>query len=88
MSDVPSFPLRAAREAGVPGVVIANFTWPDIYRQYVETAEDDAAVRRHGDGVCAGDRALITPLSVPTVVRPVSAGDTDPVDRAAAVRCP
>lgn len=34
VSDVPSFPLFAAREAGTPSVLIANFTWVGIYREF------------------------------------------------------
>lgn len=30
--DVPSFPLRAARAAQIPAVLVANFTWVEIYR--------------------------------------------------------
>jgi len=32
VSDVPSFPLRAARAARIPGALVANFTWVEIYR--------------------------------------------------------
>ena len=31
VSDVPSLPLQAAKLCGVPAVLIANFTWHDIY---------------------------------------------------------
>jgi hypothetical protein len=31
VSDVPAFPLLAARRVGVPSVLVANFTWADIY---------------------------------------------------------
>jgi hypothetical protein len=31
LCDVPPIPLVAARRAGVPGFLLANFTWADIY---------------------------------------------------------
>ncbi len=31
VTDVPSFPLAAAAELGIPGLCVANFTWADIY---------------------------------------------------------
>ena len=31
LCDVPAVPLLAARRAGVPGFLLANFTWADIY---------------------------------------------------------
>ncbi|MBD3240480.1 MAG: hypothetical protein GF331_07830 [Chitinivibrionales bacterium] len=33
--DIPPFPLEAAARAGVPSVAVANFTWHDIYREYL-----------------------------------------------------
>ncbi len=35
VTDVASFPLTLAKTVGVPGVCIANFTWADIYAEYV-----------------------------------------------------
>jgi hypothetical protein len=67
VSDVASFPLRAAREAGLPGVIIANFTWADIYRPYVETEEDARLVDALAVEYALAYRAFITPLSVPTI---------------------
>ncbi len=66
-SDVPSFPLHAAREAGVPGVAVANFTWHDIYAEYVETDADAALLRQMASEYAAATVACLTPLSVPTV---------------------
>ncbi len=37
VSDVAPLPLRAAREAGIPGVLVANFTWSDIFRPYARS---------------------------------------------------
>jgi hypothetical protein len=34
VSDIAPLPLRAARRAGLPGILIANFTWHDIFRPY------------------------------------------------------
>lgn len=44
VSDVPPFPLRTARAAAVPSVLIANFTWSAIYEYLVENFCDDAAL--------------------------------------------
>ena len=66
-SDVPPFPLYAAREAGIPSVAIANFTWHDIYSEYVETNEDAALLRQMASEYAAATVACITPLGVPTV---------------------
>jgi hypothetical protein len=35
VTDIAPLPLRAAREAGIPGVLVANFTWADIFANYV-----------------------------------------------------
>ncbi|BDI31758.1 hypothetical protein CCAX7_38090 [Capsulimonas corticalis] len=67
VSDIPSFPLRAAFEAGVPGVAITNFTWHDIYQEYVETDADQALLDRMGDEYRTATVGLITPLATPTV---------------------
>ncbi len=34
LCDAPSSPLVAARRAGIPGFLLANFTWPDIYEEH------------------------------------------------------
>jgi hypothetical protein len=36
LCDVPPLPLVAAREAGVPGFLLANFTWADIYAPHAK----------------------------------------------------
>ena len=66
-SDVPAFPLHAAHEAGIPGVAVANFTWHDIYSEYVETPEDAALLAQMASEYAAATLACITPLCVPTV---------------------
>jgi UDP:flavonoid glycosyltransferase YjiC (YdhE family) len=35
VSDIAPFPLVAARRAGIPGVLVANFTWHDIMSAFV-----------------------------------------------------
>jgi hypothetical protein len=42
LCDAPSVPLVAARIAGVPGCLVANFTWADIYAPYARAAGDGA----------------------------------------------
>lgn len=66
-SDIPSFPLHAAREAGIPGVAVANFTWHDIYAEYAETDADAALLRQMAGEYAAATVACLTPLCVPTV---------------------
>ena len=66
-SDTPAFPLQAARVAGVPGVAVANFTWHDIYAEYVETPEDAALLAQMATEYAEATLACLTPLSVPTV---------------------
>ena len=34
LCDAPAVPLVAARRAGIPGFLLANFTWADIYAPY------------------------------------------------------
>src|SRR5262249_60980887 len=44
LCDAPSIPLVAARQAKVPGFLLANFTWADIYAPHA---------RRLGPGAVA-----------------------------------
>lgn len=41
--DAPSMPLVAARRAGVPGYLLANFTWPDIYEEHAASLGPEAS---------------------------------------------
>ncbi len=66
-SDIPSFPLHAAREAGVPGAAIGNFTWHDIYAEYAETTEDGALLAQMAAQYAEATVSLITPLSLPSM---------------------
>lgn len=67
VSDVPSFPLRAAREAGVPGIAVANFTWHDIYAEYVQTNDDVELLNQMASEYGMATRALISPLCTPNI---------------------
>jgi hypothetical protein len=44
LCDAPALPLAAARSAGIPSFLVANFTWADIYARYVQPG--DVASRR------------------------------------------
>ncbi len=66
-SDIPSFPLFAAREAGVPSAAIGNFTWHDIYAEYAETAEDEALLAQMAREYASATVGLITPLHLPAM---------------------
>ena len=68
-SDIPAFPLWAAREAGIPSVAVGNFTWHDIYSEYAETAEDAALLAKMAGEYASATAALVTPLSLPTMPR-------------------
>lgn len=38
LCDAPPIPLLAAHRAGIPGFLLANFTWADIYEPYARSA--------------------------------------------------
>src|SRR4051812_17703724 len=38
LCDAPAVPLLAARRAGIPGLLLVNFTWADIYQPYARAA--------------------------------------------------
>jgi hypothetical protein len=42
LCDAPAVPLLAARRAGIPGFLMSNFTWADIYAPYARAAPDEA----------------------------------------------
>ena len=70
VSDIPSFPLFAARAASIPSVAVGNFTWHDIYAEYAETDADKALLAQMADEYASATVALITPLhlaSTPTL---------------------
>lgn len=35
VADIPSLAFKIAKEAGIPSLAITNFTWYDIYREYL-----------------------------------------------------
>ena len=39
LCDAPAVPLVAARRAAVPGFLLANFTWADIYAPHARRLE-------------------------------------------------
>jgi hypothetical protein len=42
LCDAPAVPLVAARRAGLPGFLLANFTWADIYAPHARRLGDEA----------------------------------------------
>lgn len=66
LCDAPPLPLVAARRAGVPGWLLANFTWYDIYEPYAKDAGPEAkrlvaelkAAYRQAAGVFRSEPAL------------------------------
>ena len=48
LCDAPALPLLAANRAGIPGFLMTNFTWADIYAPYARNAGGEAVefVRR------------------------------------------
>ena len=42
LCDAPPLPLVAARRAGIPGFLLGNFTWADIYQPHAKALGDDA----------------------------------------------
>ena len=65
VSDVPSFPLRVAYQVGIPGLIVANFTWLEIYRSYVDAAPELAWVLGAlAEEYRLASLALFTPLRV------------------------
>ncbi|MGI8907734.1 MAG: hypothetical protein ACR2IE_14730 [Candidatus Sumerlaeaceae bacterium] len=59
ISDVPPMPLLAARRAGIPAVLVANFTWLDIYKSAAHTYPDGLALLRHyADAYACADITL------------------------------
>jgi len=42
LCDAPAVPLVAAKRAGIPGFLLANFTWADIYAPHARNAGPEA----------------------------------------------
>lgn len=66
-SDVTPHALRLADEAGIPGYAIANFTWYDIYQEYIQTEDDKKLLDEIVADYHLTTRAFITPLDTITV---------------------
>ena len=73
VSDVPALPLAAARRAGIASILVANFTWSEIYRYLLEVESPPAAlagrlratIERLDAQYAAGDLLLIPGLEIP-----------------------
>lgn len=73
--DAPSFPMMAAKRAGLPTALITNFTWVEIYEALSRRARDEAneALADRGDAIIArlrheyahGDLLFIPGMAVP-----------------------
>ena len=72
----PRRPLVAARRAGIPGYLLANFTWPDIYEEHARP------LGREATRLVADLRAEIAPgdRHLPRRAGPAADGD-GPADR-------
>lgn len=70
--DVPPFPLRVARAAGVPSILIANFTWSAIYQHLADHFSPGPEVTRRAQAVIdrmqaeydQGDLLLATDMAI------------------------
>jgi hypothetical protein len=66
LADAPAVPLVAARRAGIPGFLMSNFTWADIYASHARAAGSEARALvadlrrayRHAAGVFRIEPAL------------------------------
>jgi len=66
VADTPAFPLMLARQLAIPGLVIANFTWYEIYTPLVrDLPEGPAALAELAAQYRQASLALITPLDIP-----------------------
>jgi hypothetical protein len=73
VSDVPALPLAAARRAGVPSILLANFTWSAIYRHLLQferppselAARLTSVIERLDAQYAQGDLLLIPGLEIP-----------------------
>ncbi len=52
LCDAPAVPLVAARRAGVPGFLMSNFTWADIYAPYARAAGRRGGPLRRRSAAC------------------------------------
>jgi len=65
-ADIPALPLVAARQAGIPGIGVSNFTWDWICRGFVAEAPELAAVAATlAADYAAAERFLALPFCGP-----------------------
>ena len=72
-ADIVPFALRAARAAGLPSVLLANFTWPAIYSDLLHCFAATGGLRERGLRIIAqlqsdfdaGDLLLETEFAIP-----------------------
>ncbi len=64
--DVPPLPLLAAREAGLPCCLVANFTWIDIYKAQLSAYPQLSGIlQQYRTMYQAASLSLLTPLGFP-----------------------
>lgn len=66
VTDIASFPLKAASKAGIPGFLVANFTWVDIYEPYAAEFPRYLPILSDLRGEYRlAEQAFVTPPSLP-----------------------
>ncbi len=94
LADAPPLPLVAARKAGVPGYLLANFTWAEIYAPHAKAIGGDAPkfvadlrkAYRHATLAFRTEPALSMASMAPVPVEDVGMVVTPGVDRKAELR--
>jgi hypothetical protein len=75
LCDATPIPLVAARRAGVPGFLLANFTWADIYLAHakklgpgaMQTVREVRSAYRHASGLFRAEPGLKMTRVAPTI---------------------
>ena len=65
VSDIPSWPLVAAKRALLPAILVANFTWYNIYNEYAVTKNHKNLLQTMANEYAQADMCLIPGLEVP-----------------------
>jgi hypothetical protein len=66
VSDIASFPLSVARQAGIPSLAVGNFTWGDIYKPFLaDSPAYGALLDEMRDEYQQATLSLRLPLSMP-----------------------
>ncbi|HCF96922.1 MAG: hypothetical protein PHC78_02050 [Verrucomicrobiota bacterium] len=66
LTDVAAFPLWLAHRMGVPGVILSNFTWYDIYKPLLDgLAGGDEALAQLRLEYSHAARVLVPPMNLP-----------------------